>query len=48
MCKKLICLLLLTLLLGIAQGQAQGAEWIRAAYWDGRYPWAWSGGGESM
>jgi hypothetical protein len=34
--------------LGLAQRQALGQEWDRAAYWDGRYPQAWGGGGEGM
>ncbi len=34
--------------LGTAQVQAQVEEWDRVAYWDGRYPQAWGGGGEGM
>jgi hypothetical protein len=48
MCKKLIYLTLFTLVLGIAEVQAVGDNWDRAAYWDGRYPQAWGGVGEGM
>jgi hypothetical protein len=46
MCRKLIYLILFLSVLGIAEGQVR--EWDRAAYWDGRYPSAWGGGGEGM
>ena len=48
MCRKLIYLIFFVLLLGTAQVQAQVEEWDRAAYWDGRYPSAWGGGGEAV
>ncbi len=35
-------------LLVTAQVQAQVEEWDRAAYWDGRFPSAWGGGGEAI
>jgi len=37
MCKKLICLIFLMSISGIAQA----VEWDRAAYWDSRYPTHW-------
>jgi len=48
MCRKLIYLIFFMSLLGTAQVQAQVEEWDRAAYWDGRYPSAWGGGGEAI
>ncbi|MCP4263703.1 MAG: hypothetical protein GY774_40270 [Planctomycetes bacterium] len=48
MCKKLIYAILLMLVLGLCEVQAFGQEWDRAAYWDGRYPSAWGGGGEAV
>ncbi|MFB0554597.1 MAG: hypothetical protein ACETWQ_14940, partial [Phycisphaerae bacterium] len=48
MCRKLIYLIFFMSVLGIAQVQAQVEEWDRAAYWDGRYPSAWGGGGEAV
>ncbi|MGD8499259.1 MAG: LamG domain-containing protein, partial [Phycisphaerales bacterium] len=49
MCKKLICLSFFILVLGLAQGQAWGqSDWDRVAYWDARYPAAWSGGGQTV
>ncbi len=48
MCRKMIYLILFTSVLGIAEVQALGDDWDRAAYWDGRYPSAWGGGGEAM
>jgi hypothetical protein len=42
MCKKMICLVLFVLLLGAVQGQSRGADWQRAAWWDGRYPTNWA------
>ena len=48
MCRKLIYLIFFMSVLGLAQRQALGQEWDRAAYWDGRYPQAWGGGGEGM
>ena len=48
MCRKLIYLIFFVSVLGTAQVQAQVEEWDRAAYWDGRYPQAWGGGGEGM
>jgi len=48
MCRKLIYLIFFVSLLGTAQVQAQVEEWDRAAYWDGRYPSAWGGGGEAI
>ena len=48
MCKKLICLISITLTLTLSQGYAQELAWDRAAYWDGAYPGAWGGGGEGM
>ncbi len=47
MCKKSIYAVLFVLLFGLTQAQAQD-EWIRAAYWDSRYPGAWGGGGAGM
>jgi hypothetical protein len=47
MCKKTIFPALLVLTLGLADVQAQDLVWNRAAYWDGRYPSAWGGGGEA-
>jgi len=48
MCKNLIYVILFTLVLGLCDAQALGQEWDRAAYWDGRYPSAWGGGGEGV
>ena len=48
MCKKLIYAILFMLVLGLCEVQALGQEWDRAAYWDGRYPSAWGGGGEGV
>jgi len=48
MCKKLICVIFFTLVLGTVQVQAQGFVWDRAAYWDSRYPYAWGGDGVAM
>ena len=36
------------LVLGLAEGQAQGDEWDRVAYWDAQYPSAWCGGGQGI
>ena len=47
MCKKLICLISITLTLTLSHGYAQEMAWDRAAYWDGAYPGAWGGGGEA-
>jgi hypothetical protein len=47
MCKKLICLISVTLVLTLSQGYAQDLGWDRAAYWDSRYPSAWGGGGDA-
>ncbi|MBC8469496.1 MAG: hypothetical protein H8D56_08490 [Planctomycetes bacterium] len=48
MCKKLIYVILFMLVLGLCEVQALGQEWDRAAYWDGRYPSAWGGGGDAV
>ena len=48
MCKKLIYAILFMLVLGLCEVQALGQEWDRVAYWDGRYPSAWGGGGEGV
>jgi len=48
MCKKLIYVILFILVSGLCEVQALGQEWDRAAYWDGRYPSAWGGGGEAV
>ncbi len=48
MCRKALCLMLFMVLFGTAARGAEDVEWIRAAYYDARYPVAWSGGGESM
>ncbi len=45
--RKLIYSILFVVALGTVAVQAQNVEWIRAAYWDGRYPTAWAGGGEA-
>ncbi len=47
MCKKTILPALLVLVLGLAEVQAQESAWNRAAYWDGKYPTAWGGGGDA-
>ena len=47
MCKKLVCLMLITLTLTLSHGYAQEMAWDRTAYWDARYPSAWGGGGEA-
>jgi len=44
MCKKLIYVVVLVSVFGLTAAQAQ-EEWIRAAYWDSRYPGAWGAGG---
>ena len=44
MCKKLICVIFFTLVLGIDEGQARDAVWERAAYWDVRYPTCFTSG----
>ncbi|MFC1633348.1 hypothetical protein ACFL5Z_00790 [Planctomycetota bacterium] len=48
MCKKLICLITITVVLALSNGYAQEIAWDRTAYWDGDYPGAWGGGGEGM
>ena len=48
MSKQAIYLALVALVLGAAHVQAQEFEWIRAAYWDDRYPGAWGGNGIAM
>ena len=48
MCKKLFCLITITIALALSNGYAQEIAWNRAAYWDGAYPGAWGGGGEGM
>jgi len=48
MSKKIIYVILFMLVLGLCEVQAFGQEWDRAAYWDGRYPSAWGGGGEGV
>ncbi len=45
MCKRLGFLFVVTVLLTIAVGSAQGSPYIRAAYWDGNYGTAWAGDG---
>jgi len=47
MSRKLIYAILFVVALGAMAVQAQDMEWIRAAYWDGRYGTAWGGGGET-
>jgi len=47
MCRKTIFPVLFVLVLGMADVQAQDSVWNRVAYWDGRYPSAWGGGGEA-
>jgi len=42
MCRKLIYPTLLMLVLGATVVQAQELNWIRAAWWDGRYPTNWA------
>ncbi|MCL5282657.1 MAG: hypothetical protein M1376_22460, partial [Planctomycetes bacterium] len=42
MCKRLIYSTLLLLVLGATTAQAQDVTWIRAAWWDGRYPTNWA------
>jgi hypothetical protein len=42
MSRKLIYPTLLLLVLGATVGQAQDSTWIRAAWWDGRYPTNWA------
>ena len=48
MFKQALYLALVALVLGATHVQAQEFEWIRAAYWDQRYPGAWGGGGIAM
>jgi hypothetical protein len=48
MCKKLLYVIVLLFVFGLCEVQALGQEWDRAAYWDGRYPSAWGGGGEAV
>ncbi len=48
MCRKLVYLIFFMSVLVTAQVQAQVEEWDRVAYWDGRYPSAWGGGGEAI
>ncbi len=45
--RRLIYSIVFVIALGAMAVQAQDMEWIRAAYWDGRYPTAWAGGGEA-
>jgi hypothetical protein len=47
MCKKLIHPTLLLLVLAATVGQAADLTWIRAAYFDARYPSAWAGAGNA-
>ncbi len=42
MCKRVLCLTLFTVLFGAVAAQAAEFEWIRAAYWDSRYPTGWA------
>ena len=42
MSRKLLYATGFLLLVGLAQVQAQDIEWIRAAWWDGRYPTNWA------
>jgi hypothetical protein len=39
--RRLLCLVAFTWVFGLATAQAQRVEWIRAAYWDARYPTGW-------
>ena len=39
--RRLMCLVLFTWVFGLATVQAQRIEWVRAAYWDVRYPTGW-------
>ncbi len=45
MCKRLIFPTLLLAVLGVTVGQAADLTWIRAAYFDSKYPSAWAGAG---
>jgi len=47
MCKRLMYPILFLLTFGLAQVHAQEIQWIKAAYWDARYPTAWGGGGDA-
>ncbi|MBP7051190.1 MAG: hypothetical protein KBE65_09255 [Phycisphaerae bacterium] len=47
MWKKIFCAALLLGILGATQAQAVDPTWIRAAYWDSRYPTCWAGTGEA-
>ena len=42
MYRKLMCLTVLVWVLGPAVAQAERVQWIRAAYWDSRYPTGWA------
>jgi hypothetical protein len=43
-----VCINLLLLAFGLASARAQEVQWIRAAFWDARYPGAgWSGSGDA-
>ncbi len=39
--RRSVCLVLFISLFGLATAQAQRVEWIRAAYWDARFPTGW-------
>jgi hypothetical protein len=45
--KKIFFPILLLVIWDAAQAQAMDLNWIRAAYWDSRYPTAWAGTGEA-
>ena len=45
MCRKLIYPTLFVLALAATVGQAADLTWIRAAYFDSKYPSAWAGAG---
>lgn len=42
MCRRSMCLVLLACLFGLTTAvQAERIDWVRAAYWDARYPTGW-------
>jgi hypothetical protein len=47
MCKKFVCATLFLLVSAGAVGQAADLTWVRAAYFDARYPGAWGGAGNA-
>ena len=42
MLRKLFFATLVISVMGAAAAQAQDVEWIKAAYWDSRYPTNWA------